>query len=396
MAEIKLFDNKKDCCGCGACANVCPKNAISMKEDKYGFIYPSINNELCVGCKMCQKVCAYQNKEETNVPLKTWAAVSKDKEILKGSSSGGVFTALASDFLKKDGFVSGAVFDEKFNLHHILTDKTEDLTKLQGSKYTHSNTGTVYREIKEKLKSDSVLFCGCPCQVAGLKSYLGKDYDNLITIDLICHGVPSNKIFKDYLKEVEQKNKYNIKEFKFRDKAMGWGINGSLITNHNEKRKVLCSNSSYVNYFLNCLIYRENCYSCKYACKNRTGDITIGDYWGIPEELLKKYKIDTTKGVSVIIANTEKGRAFIENKAELFDLYESEYEKAARGNHQLNAPSKYDKRRDEILGLYAEKGWKAVDDEFIRKLGFKKYINIAKGMLPAKLKKYLKKIINKF
>lgn len=392
-----LFRNKKDCCACGACMNACPKEAISMQEDKHGYIYPVIAPQQCIGCNRCKKVCAYQNDTETNMPLKTWVAVSKDNSLLMKSASGGVFSALAERFLKNQDFVSGAVFEKDFTLRHIITNQIKALSGLRGSKYTHSSTGYVFREIKEKLlEGKNVLFCGTPCQVAGLKAYLGKDYTNLLTMDLICHGVPSNRMFTDYIHNLEKKKNVQVTRFTFRDKQMGWGINGSIVTDRSKKMKVFCTSSSYMYYFLHSLIYRKNCYSCKYACSHRPGDLTIGDYWGIQKEhpeYLGNDRINETKGVSAIISNTEKGTRFIQNNSDLFVLYESSFDKVARGNAQLNAPSKYHPQREELLAVYAEGGWESIDDMFCKEQGLKRYSGYVKSLIPSKLKRILKRYL---
>lgn len=391
----ELFKNKKDCCACGACLNVCPKDAISMNEDESGFLYPQIDDTKCINCKMCQKVCAYQNKEEKNVPLKTWVAVSKDEETLKKSSSGGAFYTLAKSVVEQSGCAVGAAFDDDFNVHHILAENFDDLHKIQGSKYTQSDTELIFREVKKKLVSGKiVLFSGCPCQVAGLKSYLGKEYDNLITIDLICHGVPSNKMFRDYIKILKKE----IKIFNFRDKELGWSKNGSVVLENNKKIKLLESSSSYLCYFANALIMRENCYSCKYACKNRPGDITIGDYWGIEREhpeLIEGKKIDDFKGVSVVIANTQRGIKFVDDNAGLFKLFDSTFEKAAKTNTQLNIPTKFSSQRDDIIEMYKNGGYSVVEKKFQKSVRLKKIKLRIKSMVPYKIKRKLKKILGK-
>ena len=225
-----LFENKKDCCACGACLNICPKEAISLKQDEYGFLYPEIDEYLCIRCELCKKVCAFQNVEEDNVPISTFAAISKNRNQAKNSASGGIFAAIAQYVINNNGIVYGAAFDDSWNVKHIGIEHIEDLIKLQGSKYTQSNTDTTFIEVKKMLAlGKQVLYSGTPCQIAGLKKYLGKDYTNLITIDIICHGVPSNKMFKDYLSYLEAKNNAKIQNFKFRDKKTGWGINGSVV-----------------------------------------------------------------------------------------------------------------------------------------------------------------------
>lgn len=390
-----LFEDKTNCCACGACVNVCPKDAVSMKEDQCGFLYPMIDTQKCIGCGRCKKVCSYQNEKEMNHPLQTWAAVAKNQDLLMNAASGGVFSALADSILKEGGIVCGAAFEQDFTLRHVLIDQRAELSRLRGSKYTQSSTGYTFREIKKQLQGGKkVLFCGTPCQVAGLRSYLGKDYDELITIDLICHGVPSNRMFKDYLRLFEKRRKKKFKEFLFRDKGNGWGINGSARTTDNKRLRVLCTASSYLYFFLHGYIYRENCYNCKYACQNRPGDLTIGDYWGIEKEhsdCLKSGMIDESKGVSVIIANTEKGKRFIEAHRELFTLCNSTFEKAAHGNAQLNVPTKRSPQREVYLDIYRKGGWKSMEDTFRKKRGIKRYSGYVKSLIPVKLKRVLKR-----
>ncbi|MCR4647181.1 MAG: Coenzyme F420 hydrogenase/dehydrogenase, beta subunit C-terminal domain [Oscillospiraceae bacterium] len=392
-----LFKEKKDCCACCACMNACPKDAIKMQEDECGFLYPVIDPQQCIRCGKCQKACAYQNIKETNTPFQTWVAVSKEETIVMNAASGGVFSALATGYFKEGGFVSGAVFDKDFTLYHIITEQSKFLSKLRGSKYTQSSIGYVLREIKKKLlENKQVLFCGTPCQVAGLKSYLGKEYANLLTIDLICHGVPSNRSFKDYIHHFEKKNNIQVKSFTFRDKQVGWGKNGSIITQSGKRYKLFETAQSYFYYFAYSIIMRENCYTCKYACSHRPGDLTIGDYWGIQKEhpeLLNKQNLDESKGVSVIIVNTQKGVSALQKYGCELRLYESSFEKAARGNAQLNKPTAHQPKREDVLSLYAKAGWEAVDDKFQNEIGIKKYSGFVKSLIPRDLKRVLKRFI---
>ncbi len=389
-----LFEDKTKCCACGACVNVCPKDAISMKEDQCGFQYPVIDTQKCIGCGRCKKVCSYQNNKETNHPLQTWVAVAKDSDLLMNAASGGVFSALADSFLKEGGIVCGAAFDKDFTLRHILTDQRADLSNLRGSKYTQSSTGYVFREIKKQLLNcKKVLFCGTPCQVAGLRSFLGKDYENLIAIDLICHGVPSNKMFKDYIHYFETEKNIKVDQFTFRDKKIGWGKNGSAIANSGKRYRLFESAQSYFFLFANSMLMRSNCYSCKYACSHRPGDLTIGDFWGIQKEhpmYLKNDKINESKGISVIIANTEKGKSFAEAHKELFALYASTFEKAARGNAQLKAPTEYSPQREMYLNIYRKGGWKSVNEKFQKERGLKRYSGHIKTLVPKQLKRLIK------
>lgn len=395
---MKLFENEKDCCGCGACFNICPKKAISMIEDQYGFIYPRINNELCIDCGMCKRVCSYQNKNENNFPISTFAAVTKNEQILKKSASGGVFTTLALQMLEENGVVFGAAFDNSWNLSHTMIDNPESLYKLQGSKYTHSSTGSSYSLVRSYLENGiKVLYSGTPCQIAGLYGFLGKDYENLITVDLICHGVPSNKMFQEYIKHLEKNENGKVINFTFRDKSIGWGKNGSADIKRNEKvyfKKLWESESSYFYYFSKNLLFRENCYSCKYASSNRPGDITLGDYWGIERshpEYLKKNGFVEKSGISVIIANTQRGLNYIKLNHSILNLKESEFKKASSYNSRLNYPANPGNRKN-LLRIYDEEGWSGLENNFDKSVGLKKYISPVKSLIPQRIKRILKKI----
>ena len=391
-----LYQEKSDCCGCGACMNICPRKAISMTEDECGFVYPEIDVELCIRCGKCKKVCAFQNTEEINYPLKTIAAVSKNKEQASNSASGGIFAAIAELFIKNNGVVYGAAFDEMWNVSHREISKVEELHVLQGSKYVQSNIGLTYTQAKEKLENGKkVLFSGTPCQIAGLKKYLGKKYENLLTIDIVCHGVPSGKIFQSYIKYLENKEDGTLKYFTFRDKKIGWGINGcakfETPSGKIKEKKLWQSASSYLYYFVKGWIYRENCYYCKYAGKNRPGDITLGDYWGIEKEhpeYLQSSGWDENKGISVVIANSEKGEKYL-HQIECLDTRPSLFEKAARANDQLNHPSSEGKR-NEILSAFMKAGWCELEREYQKSIGLKRYASQLKAMIPKKLKKCLK------
>jgi coenzyme F420-reducing hydrogenase beta subunit len=205
--KMVLFKSKKDCCGCAACMNVCPKQAITMKADQDGFIYPEVNNDSCIECGLCKKVCVFQSIPVTaNGPIATYAAINKNKEVLSSSASGGIFGALASMVLEKKGVIFGCAYNKDMEPEHICVDDLLDIKKIQGSKYVQSNINNTYTEAEKYLKEGRwVLFTGTPCQIAGLKSYLGKDYNHLITADIICHGVPNVDFFIGYIQYLEDK-----------------------------------------------------------------------------------------------------------------------------------------------------------------------------------------------
>lgn len=397
--KIILFSEKRDCCDCGACKNICSKDAIYMYLDEYGFEYPKIDIEKCISCGLCNKVCAFQNIEEINTPIETYVGVAKDESTILNSASGGIFAAIAQMYIQEGGVVFGASFDKEFNPIHIGIDNVKDLHKLQGSKYVQSSVGTTYREVKKILQGGrKVLYSGTPCQIAGLKGYLMKEYDDLLTIDIICHGVPSAKFFKDYLSITEEKLKGKIKEFKFRDKSIGWGLNGSIIYESNgvvKKKKIYGSESSYYHYFLNSQCYRENCYYCKYACENRPGDITVGDYWGIESahpELLGKDIINEKKGVSVIVSNSLKGKREID-KCDRFNKFISDFSKARIKNQQLNKPSEKKLSYIRVMNEYKNGGYIAVDKLYNNEVGIKRYKNRINGIIPKNIKRILKKYV---
>lgn len=394
METITLFKNKKDCCACGACLNICPRQAIQMQEDENGFLYPIIDNDKCIKCGLCIKTCALQNSKLTNVPLKTYAAQSNNTD-LKKSASGGIFASLSVNVLNAGGVIYGAALENingKLICRHIAVNSLNDLEKLQGSKYIQSNIGNIYKDVKKNLiENKTVLFSGTPCQVDGLKAYLDKKYENLYCIDIICHGVPSNKMFQDYIETLEKKYNDKIVDFKFRDKTKGWGLTAKGYTAKGYTTIIPANVSSFYYYFLKSYIYRDSCYSCKYACKNRCGDITIGDYWGIenahPEVLQNNSELDYKSGTSCLIINTEQGNKLIEKNRDNLRLIESDFEKAAKENGQLNIASACNvEKRNKLLNLYRKNGYESVENSF-RKIRF---LNKIKKLIPNSLKNILR------
>lgn len=405
MSSVVLFENKKDCCGCGACMNVCPRKAIHMEEDENGFTYPCIDEELCIQCGACKRVCGYQNIQETNSPLGAYVACTANTDIMK-SASGGVFACIARKFIEEGGLVYGASMeyvDGELIPMHICVDNLGDLDKLLGSKYVQSVVGDTYSQIKAQLENGKkVLFSGTPCQVAGLKAFLGsRECANLLLIDIICHGVPSIQFFHGYIKFLENKWKGNIFDFRFRDKSAGWGLVGKMqyLTADNKKKSkiIYARESSYYQFFLKGDIYRENCYECKYASEKRPGDITLGDYWGIerehPEFLAANGGcFDETKGVSCMIINSHKGMHIVEKLADSIVIRKSNFQKVARQNGQLKHPTPRSSRREEILEMYAKDGYAEVESYFIKNSGLKLVFAYVIDRIPSPIKKSIRRI----
>ncbi len=394
---IIQFKEKKECCGCTACMNICPTKAITMKPDSDGFIFPEIDNDLCIECGKCIKTCAYQNIPVSgNKPLATYVAINKNKDVLSYSASGGIFGALANLIFEKNGVVFGCAYNEDIEPKHVGIDNPIDMKKIQGSKYVQSDINTTYTEAKNYLNDGRwVLFTGTPCQIAGLKSYLDKDYDKLITADIICHGVPSEDFFKGYINYLEDKLKGRVIDLRFRDKSKGWGLRGKVTYKKKGKLKekvVLPITSYYYNYFLKGYIYRENCYECKYACGSREGDYTLGDYWGVEKA---HSEIETENGVSVFLVNSKKGMSLVDEISKFLNLTKSTFEQAREQNGQLNRPTVKSDKRDEILKIWREDGFKGVADGFY-KANKKKFILVQfKMLIPNSIKIFIKKIIQR-
>lgn len=394
---IELLKSKKDCCGCAACVNVCPKQAIAMKADQDGFIYPEVNNDLCIECGLCKKVCAFQNiPVSENGPIATYVAINKNKDMLSSSASGGIFGALASIVLGKKGVVFGCAYNVDMEPEQICVDNLLDIKRIQGSKYVHSNINNTYIEAKKYLKEGRwVLFTGTPCQIAGLKSYLDKDYNNLITADLICHGVPSSEFFKGYIKYLEDKLNGKIIDFKYRDKSRGWGLRAKVIYEKSRTVRgkfILPIESYYYYYFLKGDIYRENCYECKYACSSREGDYTMGDYWGVEKA---HPEIETKKGVSVLLVNSRKGMNLIGELKKYLNLTKSTFEQAREQNRQLNRPTPKSLNRETILKTWREGGCQAVANEYYRN-NKQQIISLkVKLLIPQSFKNVIKSVLGR-
>lgn len=406
--KIILFGKDEQCSGCCACMDACNKKAITMQENYEGFKFPKIDESKCVHCGICKKVCGFQNTKEANIPFSVKAATSKNNKTLIKSASGGVFAELAKYVLRNEGVVFGAAMLFKSGVpivRHIKIDSEIDLWKLQGSKYVQSDCKGIYNEVKQELsKNKPVLFSGTPCQVASLKKFIGNadKEENLILIDIICHGVPSQKMFQDYIACEAEKISGEIFDFKFRDKNIGWGNKGSIsyIDRHGKRKikKISVQLSSYYYYFEYGKILRKNCYNCIFSQEKRVSDITIGDYWGFGEahpNYLKSHGgiFEEEKGISCILVNTEKGKTFLSECSDAFKLCESTFDQVARVNLQLKHPSQKTNDRDKIMKLYGEYGYKAIDNDYYKKIGLKKYIYILWNALPQSIRSKIKQFL---
>ena len=331
---------------------------ITMQEDKEGFLYPVIDNNLCATCGLCEKVCPIINQAEEQIPLRTLVAKNKNEEIRKASSSGGIFTLYAEKTIKKGGIVYGAIFNEKWEVRHSAVETIEGLNRLRGSKYVQSKIGNCYQEAEKRLKEGrEVLFTGTPCQIAGLKRYLRKEYKNLTTIDVVCHGVPSPRVWREYLKERCQElgiSINDIKEISFRDKVVGWKrFSLSLKTDTLYTYKPL-DNDTFMRCFLNDLCLRPSCYTCP-ARKGKSGsDITLADLWGCQEICPD---LDDDKGLSlVLVRNAQK-------EIKLPFCKDIEYSEALKHNPAIENSAIKPNKRDKFFKVAIKKGvYKATED----------------------------------
>lgn len=330
---IKIKDKAK-CCGCTACASICPKHCISMKEDKEGFRYPMVDASLCVDCGACENVCPVLHAGEGRKPLHCYAAKNKDAEVLKRSSSGGVFSILAQYVIsEKQGVVFGAMWEDDRVVHGAV-ERLEDLYKLRGSKYVQSDLRDSFNQVAVFLKDNRyVLFSGTPCEIAGLKSYLRKDYDKLFTVDLACHGVPSPKMLALYIHSLKQKYGVETLHLNFKDKSTGWATYSVTAKSGD---KFLFSERAieniYMKGYLHELFSRPSCHDCAFKSFRSGSDITLADFWGIEKTLPDFNCFD---GVSLVLCNTFKGEEILSLIAKGLDSLEVSYSGAIRNNSAL-------------------------------------------------------------
>ena len=316
------------CCGCGACLNVCPKNAISFREDAEGFAYPSVDEGKCIDCSLCVKVCPVLSPDVERLPLKVYAAKNRDLQERIQSSSGGMFLPLAREVLRQGGQVFGVEFSEDFrSARHACASDADGVKRFSGSKYIQSDTGRTYSMTKMFLENGvPVLYSGTPCQIAGLRKFLRKDYENLYTVDLVCHGVPSPGIWRRYMDETAPEGTASVN---FRDKVTGWkrfslvmkDSSGKVLFSQREDENV------FMDGFLKNLYLRPSCYRCP-ARKGRSGsDLTIADYWHLKKTLPD---FDDNTGVGLVLVNTAKGARLFDSVD--FERVETPYAPASAGN----------------------------------------------------------------
>ena len=371
-----------DCNGCHACSNVCPKQCISMKSNEEGFYYPCIDASLCIDCGLCGKSCPIINNNDnrkTEKNIKAYAAYTNNLDIRLKSSSGGLFTEIASYVINNGGIVFGATLNDKLLVEHIAVETIEDLSKLRGSKYIQSIIGNTYKEAKMNLDNNRlVLFTGTPCQISGLYSYLKKDYDNLITQDIVCHGVPSPMVWKQYLKYIENKTGSTPINVSFRDKRHGWESYSIVVNLENGEEYIeLGKDNMYMKAFLSDYCLRPSCYNCKFKSKVRTRDFTLADFWGI-NNILPQF--NDQKGTSLVLVNSDKANKIFKSIDSEITLQSIDLNLALQYNPSSYKSATMPKKRQAFV-------------KDIKSMPFDKVIK--KYTKPSKIRKLLSRVKNK-
>lgn len=397
---------QEKCTLCMACVNSCPKGAIYLDHDAYGYEKISIDPHACVDCGICDQVCRRRQTVSRNVPQWNYAAQIADKAALQDSASGGAFQTLAKIVLEQQGVCYGCAFgkeEDAFLAKHVRVERLSDLPRILNTKYIPSMIGNSFSEAKADLTAGRlVLFSGTPCQIQGLRAYLNKDYENLLTADLICHGVTASRYFNAYIKCLEAREKIRVTDFSFRDKSVSWGTNFcySYYKQGDVAKKIRQKHlpreaSSYTMHYLRGDIFRENCYSCTLSCVDRVSDFTLGDYWEIEQEhpefvTQKTPPMSLRGGVSCILANTEKARGFMPLLEKRMIVHPVSLESVSDHNGNLQAPTPWGSGREQILNTYKTSGYQPVDDAYRKSVGRKMVVyrlkNIFKSRLPDRVR----------
>ncbi len=361
-SDLPKLADRGSCTGCTACASGCPKDAIAMERDKEGFLYPVVDGTACVRCGHCTQVCPLLRQREPKPLPAVFAAWNRDDNIRKDSTSGGVFSVLADYVLEGGGVVYGAALDGKQHLRHVACFRKEDLWRLRGAKYVQSDLGTTFREVRDALKSRTVLFSGTPCQVDGLYRFLGGRPENLITCDLVCHGVPSPGVWEDMARSIEQKKGKGLQAVRFRNKVTGWkDSHFTTVFDDGAVDSAPLFRTEYGRAFGRALFLRPSCHCCTYTNMNRPGDFTLGDFWGLrPDELPEQQE----KGVSLLMVNTAHGSHLFDQLPLSRQAFPAE--RAIAGNPRLASPIPRPADRAAFFAAYALEPFDQVRKRFCK------------------------------
>lgn len=350
---MKLVCDNKQCSGCGLCAFSCPKHCITMESgDSFGHLFPHIDQSLCIDCGLCRKTCPALNPFEKQRPITAYAAWSADEEDYKSSTSGAAASVLSRYVLEQGGVVYGCAMLPDIDVRHIRIENVNDVSKLKGSKYVQSNLTGIYSDLKrDVLAGRQTLFIGTPCQVAAVKRLFKNQPENLVLVDLICHGVPSLELLRQHIKKVADYTHYDRVVFR-----EGNGIYVVVVVDGQEVYRKAFLWAKYTDWYISTFFYgytyRDSCYQCQYACPERISDITIGDFWKLGKKISADYIPEHRNGCSVILPSTEKGRILVKKISPKMNLFERTVDEAVDGNDQLRTPTSLDWRKKGFRKLY--------------------------------------------
>lgn len=380
--------NKRDCCGCHACYNICPPKCIHMQPDVDGFWYPVVQIDECTECGLCEQVCPIlKEKSADNYEPLVYACINNNEAIRLESSSGGLFTLISEQVIENGGAIFGANFNENFEVKHSCVEIKEKLGKVRGSKYVQSRIGDTYKQAKQLLRSGrEVLFTGTPCQIAGLKSYLGKSYDNLLCVDIVCHGVPSPEVWRKYVDYRQEKAGSTAQRISFRQKDDGWKrFSVSFLFENNTEYRETLDKDLYMRAFLKDVCLRPSCYACQFKTIHRQSDITLADFWGIQRMLPE---MDDDKGTSLIFVNSKAGQAMIQQIADKMQFKEVDINEAIKYNSAAIKSAAPNPHREKFL----EDLHKLTFDELVLKYCTDKLSARVKGKVKLAVSTALKKL----
>ena len=385
--------SKSQCTGCTACVSICPCHCIQMQKDDAGFQFPEmIEQSACIGCGACERSCPVMSNKGFNSDLLAvaYAAFSKNDLLRMGSSSGGIFSELADVVLQSAGLICGAEYDVEGAVKHICVDNKMELWKLRGAKYSQSILGDSFQILKKQLDSGrKVLFSGTPCQVAGLKSFLKRDYDNLICVDFVCHGIPSPMVWEKYIKYRAQNDNGGVaaSHINLRNKESGWSkYSYSVEFTYSDNNRYLCKNGAdpFMCFFVGDYILRESCSDCHFKGYSRVSDITLGDFWGIWDVCPE---MDDNKGTSLVLLHSQKGKQLFQSVSERIEVQEVSLEQASQMNPSMLKSSVHQPDREAVLKTIAE-------DDFQAALHFMQSNSNAREPVFAKMKRYVNRILD--
>ncbi len=380
--------DKSMCSGCGACRDSCALGAISLQPDEEGFLYPVVDEDKCVKCGKCVKICPVLHPEDTKakagMPV-AYAAQTRNEAVRLKSSSGGIFTELATCILRQGGVVFGAAFDEQMQLRHIGIESEEDLDKLRGSKYVQSRIGSAYKECKTYLRAGRlVLFTGTPCQIGGLHRFLNREYDNLCTQDIICHGVPAPVVWKKYVAWREKIAASHAISTSFRNKEYGWKMFSLSFRFANNRTYIKnLQQDLYMRSFLRNMSLRPSCYNCAFKTRNRVSDITLADFWRVEKV---RPDMDDDKGTSLVILHSERGRRLFESVRENLQWEEVNFEDSIQYNSAMTQSVPLNAHRNTFVSMVVEHDFPSAARQYLR-VSWKDWAKITIRSILAKIRK---------